>query len=270
MKKKIFNKITSGVLLTVVSAGLVIGSAKGSHAKVTGIVDNYQRIEPNVWQAYDGEYNKFNVGVDGVKYDPVNGEKALKIQEKANVLANICDNKEKLTVLEIVPYSLASQYSAYIPSQEHKNIIKSYGNELFSAYGQGGSVLKLADKSKMPGGADNITTHAITSDLYNPWGLDRDNLKENVDMQDSIMTNYIVSELTSTNAVSWKIDVDMQNRVADSITAGAGSSGTILLTDLGSVSVPDEDITIVIKLLYRDTSDTPDLSGNYNISIFAL
>ena len=140
MKKKIFNKITSGVLLTVVSAGLVIGSAKGSHAKVTGIVDNYQRIEPNVWQAYDGEYNKFNVGVDGVKYDPVNGEKALKIQEKANVLANICDNKEKLTVLEIVPYSLASQYSAYIPSKEDKDIIKSYGNELFSAYGQGGSV----------------------------------------------------------------------------------------------------------------------------------
>ena len=216
MKKKIFNKITSGVLLTVVCAGLVIGSAKGSHAKVTGIVDNYQRIEPNVWQAYDGEYNKFNVGVDGVKYDPVNGEKALKIQEKANVLANICDNKEKLTVLEIVPYSLASQYSAYIPSQEHKNIIKSYGNELFSAYGQGGSVLKLADKSKMPGGADNITTHAITSDLYNSGGLDRANLKANV------VANYITPIIVKKSGSGF--DVNMPNMFIDDQFMGATES----------------------------------------------
>lgn len=120
MKKKIYKRITAAALAVLAAAGsgIAVGSKFISAGEPGQIGNTYYNAKQLA------EYN------DGLT-DWVNGEKVLKAEDKANVLVNIMENKQKLTILEIVPYELASVFGILVPDEEQSQIIEAYGDEIF-------------------------------------------------------------------------------------------------------------------------------------------
>ena len=87
-----------------------------------------------------------------------------------------------------------------------------------------------------------------------------------VSVDNSIIEQYIVNNLQSSTGAVYSLDVDLSQRVADTITVGADSAGPIVLSAFNMIGVlegisPDE--TYTIKILnaqndntYLDLSDT--------------
>ncbi|MBR3890046.1 hypothetical protein IKJ53_05980, partial [bacterium] len=89
-----------------------------------------------------------------------------------------------------------------------------------------------------------------------------------INVDDDIVTNYVINNLTSSPYAQYKIDVDGDNKVADSFSVGIGSTGTITLYDIGDVNsyAVRTDISTIIKVLFRADNNV-DENGNYSINL---
>ena len=112
--------------------------------------------------------------------------------------------------------------------------------------------------------AENI--NARTSNILKDSTLDV--RKGEIISQDNVITNYVIGTLTSNASVKYSIDLDVINRVSDTFSVGAGSSGTIQIVDIGDISsvVSKIDGSINIKILNR-ADETTDEFGNYSINL---
>lgn len=143
-KKGLIAALLATVLCTVGIVGYfnsekIFAYIKGDNAET--IWSKMTKEEQNALvDAYDGDPVKnWETGElivkSGAVIDMVNGERVLTAEQKANVLTNIYKNKEKLTILEIVPYKLASTFNILMPNNEQRKLVEAYGDEIFSNFG---------------------------------------------------------------------------------------------------------------------------------------
>lgn len=151
MKKKLYKKVVAVTLAALTIAGSAIFIANSARTKA----DDGSEIGNSYYdKALIAEYNDGNI-------DWVNGERTLQAEDKANVLTSIMKNKQKLTVLEIVPYELASVFDILIPNDSQKTTIESYGDEIFNKfyaqYDSDGKYNNIRYLNSQNGNANNIT-----------------------------------------------------------------------------------------------------------------
>lgn len=130
-KKRIGKRVLAAVLAVTVCAVGFIGFLNREKVMALFGVDKAAGLVSGLT---DEEAAKFYASYTRATLDMVNGEVVLTADRKANVLTNIYRNKEKLTILEIVPYELASVYNVLIPTQEQKEKIEAYGKEIFDTF----------------------------------------------------------------------------------------------------------------------------------------
>lgn len=130
-KKRIGKKVLAAALAVMVCAVGLVGIL--NREKVMALF-GVEKAVGMVSGLTDEEAAKFYASYTRATLDMVNGEVVLTADRKANVLTNIYKNKQKLTILEIVPYKLASVYNVLVPTEEQKNKIKAYGDEIFDTF----------------------------------------------------------------------------------------------------------------------------------------
>ncbi|MCM1307653.1 MAG: hypothetical protein NC223_03555 [Butyrivibrio sp.] len=131
-KKRIGKRVLAAVLAAVICAVGFVGFM--NREKVMALFGGVEKAVGMVSGLTDEEAARFYASYTGATLDMVNGEVVLTADRKANVLTNIYRNKEKLTILEIVPYELASVYNVLIPSNEQREKIEAYGDEIFNTF----------------------------------------------------------------------------------------------------------------------------------------
>ncbi len=130
--KDTIKRIASVALAIVMCTGVIIGLSGTERI-------NAEPVKPSgmYWGAtYDEAVEHLEAArkyAEG-KIDPINGEIILVAEQKANVLSNVKKNKQKLTILEIVPYELMSVYSIFCPDARCETIMNAYGDLIFGGY----------------------------------------------------------------------------------------------------------------------------------------
>ena len=124
MRRKLYKRIVAVTLAAMTIAGSAVFIGRSTRTKAG---DGSEIGTSYYDKAMVAEYNDGNI-------DWVNGERTLQAEDKANVLTNIMKNKQKLTILEIVPYELASVFDILIPDEEQKSTIEAYGDEIFNKF----------------------------------------------------------------------------------------------------------------------------------------
>lgn len=219
MKKKKLLKISSsviavgavvGTIAVTVLAVFLLGASHKTPARANlGLSRDDCRKIDELFVGFEGIVNGEGKVVDML--DPVNGEHTLKIEEKANVLANICENEQKLTILEIVPYSLMAEYPAFIPSEEEKKLIEEYAPDLYKKYGVSESEkLILADENGIQGSKKNSSLYSIEQDVLSgncrsnviastqtPIIIEKDGTGYNVNMPQTFINNQFFGHTNS-------------------------------------------------------------------------
>ena len=141
------------VFAVAVTSGLCIGgksSIRAEESEVAGTT--YYNVD---------QLDTYNNGLT----DWVNGEKVLRAEDKANVLVNIMEKEQKLTILEIVPYELASVFDILVPNQEQSDLIASYGDEIFNVFPEFEAAgTRVLDSQN--GSANNITDDGQPITVY--------------------------------------------------------------------------------------------------------
>ena len=131
-RKRIGKRVLAAVLAATVCAVGLVGFFNREKVLALFGVDKAVGLVSGLT---DEEAAKYYASYTRATLDMVNGEVVLTADKKANVLTNVYKNKEKLTILEIVPYELASVYNVLIPTQEQKDKIEAYGKEIFDTFG---------------------------------------------------------------------------------------------------------------------------------------
>ncbi len=131
-KKRIVKRIVAAALATVLCTVGIVGFVNREKVMALFDVDKAVGIISGLT---DEQAAEFYASYVKASLDMVNGEVVLTADRKANVLTNIYKSKEKLTVLEIVPYELASVYNVLIPSEEQRRLVEAYGDEIFAEFG---------------------------------------------------------------------------------------------------------------------------------------
>lgn len=130
-KKRILKKVLAAAIAVTICA---VGIAGFLNREKVMALFGVEKAIGMISGLTDEEAAKFYASYTRATLDMVNGEVVLTADRKANVLTNIYKNKEKLTILEIVPYELASVYNVLVPTEEQKEKLKEYGNEIFEAF----------------------------------------------------------------------------------------------------------------------------------------
>ncbi|MCM1265807.1 MAG: hypothetical protein NC200_06370, partial [Candidatus Gastranaerophilales bacterium] len=108
----------------------------------------------------------------------------------------------------------------------------------------------------------NAGTLTFNADTFADANTSLNAVKGNIIMQDGAFTDYSINKMTSKNTVFYNIDLDSTvkdakgNLIGDSDTlhVGAGSSGLIYLEDIGNKTSVDEDVRLVIQVIYKENS----------------
>ena len=124
MRRELYKRIVAVTLAAMTIAGSAVFIGRSTRTKAG---DGSEIGTSYYDKAMVAEYNDGNI-------DWVNGERTLQAEDKANVLTSIMRNKQKLTVLEIVPYELASVFDILIPDEGQKSTIEAYGDEIFNKF----------------------------------------------------------------------------------------------------------------------------------------
>lgn len=132
-RKRIGKRVLAAVLAATVCAVGLIGFLNREKVMALFGVDKAVGVVSGLT---DEEAAEFYASYTGATLDMVNGEVVLTADKKANVLTNVYKNKEKLTILEIVPYELASVYNVLVPTQDQRNKIEAYGKEIFDTFAE--------------------------------------------------------------------------------------------------------------------------------------
>ena len=151
MRRKLYKRIVAVTLAAMTIAGSAVFIGRSTRTKAG---DGSEIGTSYYDKAMVAEYNDGNI-------DWVNGERTLQAEDKANVLTSIMRNKQKLTILEIVPYELASVFDILIPDEEQKSTIEAYGDEIFNKfnlqYDPTGKYDNIRFLDSQNGNANNVT-----------------------------------------------------------------------------------------------------------------
>lgn len=250
MKKSICKKIIAMAVVVIIAATswFVI------RGKLSVWADNSVVAGTTYYNAEELEvYNNGTI-------DWVNGEKTLKAEDKANVLANIMENKQKLTILEIVPYELASVFQILIPDQEQSDLMASYGEEIFDTFNvyDGDNVRILNSQN---GAANNITDDGQPITVYanKVDGVsDSQKLDKAVAIADAVINGYLYTNSTTADEVLSSVN----NAIA---SVGATAEWSTGFSNNNSQSGTDGSVSGEITVQVGDVSSSVSL----NQKIFA-
>ncbi|MBR3889666.1 hypothetical protein IKJ53_04050, partial [bacterium] len=77
-----------------------------------------------------------------------------------------------------------------------------------------------------------------------------------VEAQDSVISDYVFGVVNSSRDVLWNldafVDLDTKQGYIDNFTVASGSTGVILINDIGRFDIPTDNSSIELKVLYRE------------------
>lgn len=142
-KKRIGKRVLAAVLAVTVCAVGLVGFLNREKVMALFGVDKELKIKDLFGDSEEGYedaadfYASYTntTAKDTHTLDMVNGEVILTADNKANVMTNIYKKKQKLTILEIVPYELASVYNVMMPDDAQRELVLKCAEEFFKQFG---------------------------------------------------------------------------------------------------------------------------------------
>lgn len=286
-KKRIGKRVLAAVLAVTVCAVGFIGFLNREKVMALFGVDKELRIKDFFGDSEEGYEDAANFYASYTKatLDMVNGEFILTADNKANVMTNIYKKKQKLTILEIVPYELASVYNVMIPDDRQRELVHECAEEFFKQFGppaKNDGTWNLAEDARLLAGGtwgdeytgsysklytqNNYTNNFIASS-YQPIELHRDGEAESYEYS-VYMPNYFMFKLMEGYEKYGIYDyfVNKENVEVKVVVPGQVTAGDLQKILLGA----DNGSMDPVDLIYvggRAVSDSGP-KGNINRNLF--